>query len=342
MSGYAETQASALWRLDLDDAARRHRLDLSDAAALPERERQVAVASWLGRMVNETRSARVFAALKGQARDAGLSGATVAELARFEAEELRHGELCAAAAVALGGSAVQVVERGPDVPDHELEDSLEGLLRNVLSISCLSETVAVALIQAERLESGPRALQRLLREILADEVGHARAGWRLLDELAPRLGSARRDRLSAWLALAFGHLEAHELRELAPGPAPSALAEAYGVCDGDRARQLFLTTVHSVIIPGLERRGLHAGWAWQHRQATCCSARDLYAPMRLSSGGGRSGGGDGATDSDGAGLGVADVVARWGTWRLQRAVPGARAGSSARRRSGIGRRRTVR
>ncbi len=269
MNADLATQALTPWRLDLDDAARRHRLDLSDAAALPERERQVAVASWLGRMVNETRSARVFAALQQQGREAGIDTATLAELARFEAEELRHGELCAAAAVALGGTAVQVVERGPDVPDHGLDDALEGLVRNVLSVSCLSETVAVALIQAERLESGPRALQRLLREILADEVGHARAGWKLLDALAPRLGPERRDRLSAWLALAFGHLEAHELRELAPGPAPSALAEAYGVCDGDRARQLFLTTVHSVIIPGLERRGLHAGWAWQHRQTVC-------------------------------------------------------------------------
>lgn len=111
----------------------------------------------------------------------------------------------------------------------------------------------------------PGSLQETLRSILADEVGHARFGWVLLDQLAPRIGSARAVRLDAWLRLAFGHVEAHELRELAPGPSPSRAATDVGVCDGDEARRLFYDTVRDVIIPGLERRGLLAGWAWSHR-----------------------------------------------------------------------------
>ena len=256
---------TALWQLDLGDAARRRPLDLRDAPALHPQERLAAIATWHGRMVNETRSARVFATLRGQARDAGLGAAVEATLARFEAEEHAHGELCAAAAVALGGDARASAAWGAAVPSHDVDDPLEGLLRNVLSISCLSETVAVALIQAERLESGPQALAQTLRTILADEIGHARFGWALLDQLAPRLGPERRARLSAWLPLALGHLEAHELRELAPGPAPSRAAADVGICDGDQARALFYQTVHDVVIPGLERRGLAATWAWQRR-----------------------------------------------------------------------------
>ncbi|MEY3012050.1 MAG: hypothetical protein RIT45_785 [Pseudomonadota bacterium] len=251
--------------LDLGDVAPARAPQLHDAPALNALERTIAIATWLGRMRNEHASARVFEALTEQARAAGLDAATIATLHQFRGEELRHGELCAAAAVALGGQAqVDLGERAA-VLWHDDVDPLEGLLRNVLSISCLSETVAVALIASERLETGPIALQETLRAILADEVGHARFGWALLDRLAPRIGAARAERLSAWLRLAFGHVEQHELRELAPGPSPSRAATDVGVCDGDEARRLFYETVETVIVPGLERRGLAAAWAWQRR-----------------------------------------------------------------------------
>lgn len=251
--------------LDLDDVARRHAPRLHDAPALHDGERAIAIATWQGRMGNEHASARVFEALAEQARAAGLGADTVATLWQFRGEELRHGELCAAAAVALGGQARVDLGARAEVPWHRDVDPLEGLLRNVLSISCLSETVAVALIAAERLESGPVALRATLRAILADEVGHARFGWTLLDALAPRIGPARAARLSAWLRLAFGHVEQHELRELAPGPSPSRAATDVGVCDGDQARALFYATIADVVIPGLERRGLDAAWAWRER-----------------------------------------------------------------------------
>lgn len=265
MNAQTSMTAQDPWELDLHDVARKRNLDLRDAPTLLPQERAAAIATWHGRMANETRSARVFAALRGQARDAGLGAGVEATLARFEAEEHAHGELCAAAAYALGGEARTTATWGAEIASHDVGDPLEALLRNVLSISCMSETVAVALIQAERLESGPKALAQTLRTILADEIGHARFGWSLLDQLAPRLGPQRRARLSAWLPLAFGHLEQHELRELAPGPAPSRAASDVGICDGDQARALFFDTVRDVVIPGLERRGLAASWAWQRR-----------------------------------------------------------------------------
>ncbi len=253
--------------LDLRDAARAHRITLHDAPALQPQERLSAIATWQGRMVNEHVSARIFRSLREQAVDAGLSQDWRDRLARFEADELRHGGQCAAAVEALGGSARALLPALPEVPAHDDTDALEALLRNVLSVSCLSETVAVALITSERWESGPAALAETLRQILRDEIGHARFGWRLLDELAPKLGPARRARLSAWLRLAFGHLERHELSQLPSVAAPSDAAEQVGVCDGRVSRQLFYDTIHDVVVPGLERRGLAAGAAWQGRVA---------------------------------------------------------------------------
>jgi hypothetical protein len=161
-----------------------------------------------------------------------------------------------------GLDAVAELPPLPAVPLHADAEPLEALLRNVLSIACLSETVAVALIGAERELAGPPAMQSTLTAILADEVGHARFGWRLLETLGPRLTPELRARLGDYLIVAFRHLREHELAHLPPQPAPSARAESFGVCDGHEARALFFETVRSVIIPGLEAHGIPAERAW--------------------------------------------------------------------------------
>jgi len=234
-----------------------------DLAGLTAEDRAFAIGTWRGRMVNEHVSARVFAALIPQMMAAGVRARLIAEVAAMIAEELRHGVQCAAMVHALGGEAVAEVPPLPSVPEHADAGALEALLRNVLSISCLSETVAVALIGAERETAGPPAMQETLTTILADEVGHARFGWRLLEELAPRLDDAIRARLGDYLVAGFRHLREHELAHLPPRPAPSPEAEAYGVCDGREARALFFETVRSVIVPGLEAFGIPAGRAWR-------------------------------------------------------------------------------
>lgn len=260
--------------LDLRGAARRVGLALEPDAlvGLDEAGRQIAVATWRGRMVNEYVSARVFTALADQLERADLGGARAEAVRAMADEERRHGELCAAAVEALGGEAV--VEHGalPPVPRHDEVAPLEGLLRNVISVSCLSETVAVALIDAERRTAGPPALGRLLAGILADEVGHARFGWRLLGELAPGLDAGLRGRLGDYLVVAFAGLVDYELSNLPARPAPSAAAEALGVCDGVGARALFLATVEEVIVPGLEAHGLAAGAAWRAAQVIGAAA----------------------------------------------------------------------
>ncbi len=254
-------------RLDLRAEAAAISLAL-DPAVLDDRERAAAIGTWRGRMVNEHISARVFAALIPQMMAAEVPAARIAAVATMISEELRHGVQCAAVIHALGGEAVAPLPPLPSVPLHADAGPLEALLRNVLSIACLSETIAVALIGAERETAGPPAMQDTLTTILADEVGHARFGWSLLAELAPRMTPELRRRLGDYLVAAFRHLVDHELAHLPPYPAPSARAEAYGVCDGNEARALFFATIDTVIVPGLEAHGLPAARAWQTAQAS--------------------------------------------------------------------------
>lgn len=234
-----------------------------DVGALSPRERAMAIETWRGRMVNEYVSSRVFAALVPQLIAAELDAVIVGDVAAMVAEEIDHGTRCAAVVTALGGEAVAPLPTLADVPDHAEVDALEAALRNLVSIACLSETVAVALLTAERARTEPPPLRATLTAILADEVGHARVGWRALDELGPRLTPALRARLGRYLVPAFQTLRTYELDNLPLGATPSAAAQAVGVCDGREARSIFFRTVETVIVPGLEAHGLTAADAWR-------------------------------------------------------------------------------
>jgi len=237
---------------------------LAPAVAVDPVLRDAALATWRGRMINEHSSAPVFEGLARQLAAADAGAAWVAEVQSMAAEERHHGVLCGAVVEALGGAAVAQVAEPSALPEHLDVDRLEAVTRNLLSVCCLSETVAVALIGAERLEMPEGPLRALLSTILADEVGHARLGWRWLTAIQPQLDAERRARLGAYLAVAFDHLVTHELALLVPG---GPVAPELGLCDGGAARTLFMATVTDVIVPRLEDLGLPARAAWDARHA---------------------------------------------------------------------------
>lgn len=243
--------------LDLRAAAR----PLAPALPIEPADRAAAIATWRGRMVNEHGSARVFTALAVQLSDARADDEWIVAARRMAQEERRHGVLCGAVVEALGGAARAPALREEPMPAHADVDRFEAVTRNILSICCLSESVAVALIGAERLQMPEGALRDVLTEIWSDEIGHARFGWRWLAAHRERL---RADRLGTYLRVAFAHLEAHELAHL---PLGGAGDPALGVCTGADGRALFYGAVEQVIIPRLEGLGLPAADAWMNRGA---------------------------------------------------------------------------
>ena len=239
--------------LDLRREARAHAPRVASLLHL----RDAAIATWRGRMVNEHGSARVFEALAAQMREAGLDESKARACETFAHEERRHGVLCGAVVEALGGEAIANRLETKPFPRHADVSRLEAAVRNVISVCCLSETVAVALIGAERFEMPEGPLRDLLSTIWSDEIGHARFGWELLAELAPSFDDAMRARLDAYLLVAFAHLQAHELAHLrvdAGDPPPEGAA--LGLCSGAHARALFFDTLREVIAPRLRSLGL--------------------------------------------------------------------------------------
>jgi hypothetical protein len=242
--------------LDLRSQARPHRPALPALTHLYADVRK----TWIGRMVNEHASAAVFDGMAAQIRRTSLPQREdlACECEGFAAEEREHGVLCGAVVEAAGGSAhAPEVETEP-YPMHEDVAPVEGLVRNLISVCCLSETAAVALIGAERLRMEPGPLRALMTRIYGDEVGHARFGWRLVAELIPMLDDEAKRRTSAYLAFAFAHFEAHELAHLPASYDPPEEGHALGLCRGADARTLLYSCIDEVMLPGLERLGLQA------------------------------------------------------------------------------------
>jgi hypothetical protein len=258
--------------LDLRELARAEAPAGIDHEALDEETRAAAIATWRARMVNEYGSAEVFegfvAQLEGLVRLGLLDEAAIARARRFATQERRHGVLCGAVVEALGGSAQAPALPHREFPLHpDARGELEACLRNLLSICCLSETVAVALIAAEREEMPEGPLRQLLTRIWAEECGHANFGWRLLPELLAQADAETLAGLAEYLRLALAELETHELAHLPASFVKPQGGEAYGLCNGSEARMLFRATVERVILPGLEARGLPARRAWETRMA---------------------------------------------------------------------------
>jgi hypothetical protein len=250
-----------LVHLDLRREARTRR----PALEVPEHLVPAAVRTWSVRMVNEYMSSRVFAALADQMGAASYDAEGIRQCRRFSDEEKKHGVLCGAVVEALGGEARASTPEPPEFPVHADVSLQEGLLRNLLSICCLSETVAVALIGADRLEMPEGALRRLLTEIYADEIGHARFGWVAMAKAAATLDDSARRRLGDYLRVAFAHLEAHELAHLPESSYRPPGGETLGLCSGADGRTLFYDAVREVIVPGLTKVGLGAERAWELR-----------------------------------------------------------------------------
>jgi len=259
-----DRDGNAVLDLRREGEARRPTLAEGALPALTDAERDEAVRTWRGRMVNEHVSAQVWAGLLPQLLAAAVPPGALVSVASAIADELRHAEQCSGVVLALGGQPIARLPAIVPVPKHEDVPPLEAALRNVISVGCLSETIAVSVIRAEQAEIEAGPFGEILASILADEVQHARVGWSLLGVVAPLLDDDARARIDAWLVDALAHLVAWEVPKLPVvlGRRPE-LAQA-GVCDGLAARGLFEDTVTQVIVPGLERAGLAGRAAWDH------------------------------------------------------------------------------
>lgn len=231
----------------------------------------IARAVWLARMEHEHRSSAVFSRLLPQLMEAEAPLEFKTAVLRMSMDELRHAALCGAVVELLGGVAELETSLATEpLPEHADATPLERALRNVVFVGCMSETVSIALLTEERELTTEPIIVRVVEQLGADEVLHAKLGWSFLAHAMPSLDASARERADRYLRVAFGHLEDKMLEAMPLGPerdgALRAHLDALGVMDARDARELFYATVDGVIVPRLADHGLDAASAWRERK----------------------------------------------------------------------------
>jgi hypothetical protein len=156
--------------------------------ALSSETRAAIATSWRRRARNELSTSTVFATLTRSLVGLSAPHALVRQAAVAVADEVRHAEICAHVARVYwpGGPALEPSPVAEALPASDGESHQLTALLYVVMQSCINEGVACAYLQRGLAETTFELARAAVRDILEDEIGHARFGWSLLTSRAMR------------------------------------------------------------------------------------------------------------------------------------------------------------
>ncbi len=248
----------------LRSVLRRPALKLTDKRKpLPKRYSpavlEVAANTWKSRLHHEHQSSAVFSRLLPQLIEAEATLDAKTAVLKMAMDELHHAALCAEVVRHLGGKPdleVPSLATHP-LPEHQDVSPQERALRNVLFVGCLSETVALSMLTEERSLTKEPFIRRVLAQLGADEVMHAKLGWAYVGQVWPGISAEGKIRTRQYLSVAVGYLRAiiHDRFPKADNELTPQLAEL-GLLPASRGLQLLDETLREVILPQLAAVGM--------------------------------------------------------------------------------------
>ena len=216
---------------------------------LTDSQRAELVAVWLSRAASERRVADAFGVIHGALESTRSDASLRALAARAVDDEHRHAELCRVVASRYAGR-----ELAPPAlltlvqPQHRGAPARLVPTLHVLGHCAMNETFASAFLEASLGCAEMPLARAALRELLSDEVDHARIGWAHLAEL----GEQKRAELAPWLeSLVYANLKMW--REAPRVVTTDASLHRHGAPSAHAIEQALLGAVRDLIIPGLAR-----------------------------------------------------------------------------------------
>jgi hypothetical protein len=217
--------------------------------ALTDQQRAQLVAVWLSRAASERRVADAFEVIHGALASTRSEPSLLALAARAVDDEHRHAELCRVLASRYAGRELEPPGRLTLVtPEHRGAPARLVPTLHVLGHCAMNETFASAFLEASLSLAEVPLGRAALRELLSDEIDHARIGWAHL----AGLGEHQREELAPWLdSLVYANLKMWRdtPRAAATGPA----LHRHGAPPPQVIEQALLGAVRDLIIPGLAR-----------------------------------------------------------------------------------------
>jgi hypothetical protein len=220
---------------------------------LSEPVRRLVAEAWTFRWQVELDAALRFARLAERLGELGEPESMVALARRAAEDEQRHAGLCEALAREYGQA---VLPEAPTAISEVAPARLtlrERVLYELVAACCITETESTAVLTTLLVPDGSPRVRTVLRDILRDEVVHSRLGW-------AHLSRAHAEGAVAFLGRYIpAMLEGGtSLRLFAPGSPEEESPELlrHGVLPHTRKREVFVQTLHEVVLPGLERFGV--------------------------------------------------------------------------------------
>ncbi len=228
-------------------------------------ERPLVAAMWAYRAVAEKRARARFARLAARLKDVRAPAAVVELAWRAVDDEFRHQRLCAELAYRFGyqqtgevltGDATQVAQIG----DVERPRPLR-VLHECVAFCCLTESINATLLHRSLALATEPSTRTAVREILRDEVQHARIGWGYLASVKTSLGPPTNwgAELSRLLPRMLAATVPTELRTPVAHERSSAALVAHGVLPRNELWSLLEDAMHQVVFAGLEHFGVDVG-----------------------------------------------------------------------------------
>jgi hypothetical protein len=235
--------------------------DDPDIDAIESPVRELLGKQWASRATAELRVASVFTVVARGLFETGAAPEVLRIAARAVSDEVRHAEICRHLAARYLGRPVPWPARGP-VPLPRFASAAPALrpTLHAVAMGCVNETIASAWLEASLREATSPLVRAALRELIADDVHHARLGWAHV--ASSFVTSEMRIELGVWLPrileLATGNW-LRESRDTIRDGLP-----AHGVPSFATTRQIVEETLLGLVVPGFETVGVPTtpGLAW--------------------------------------------------------------------------------
>jgi hypothetical protein len=219
-------------------------LSLSDCERLAE--------SWSHRGAMERRVVDAFMVVRDALVSLRAHDALVSLAERAIDDERRHAELCRVVASRFAGRDVPEPPRLVlHVPKHEgAGDELRHVL-HVLGHCAINETFASAVLEQSLRDAKGALARAALRELLADEIDHARVGFGLVATLSPET----KQTLSMWLPGLIRASVVMWRTTVRPDTEEPAL-NAHGMISPSLIERAIITATREILVPGFAHLGV--------------------------------------------------------------------------------------
>jgi hypothetical protein len=223
---------------------------------------------WASRAQAELRVAGVFAVVSRDLLEQGADPAILQIAARAVSDEVRHAELCRALAARYLDRPVPWPEPGRSpIPTLARAPAPLRATLHTVAMGCVNETIASAWLEESLRSATAPGARAVIRELIADDIHHARLGWGHL--ASSFVGKDARRAVGAWLP---------QLLEYAANPwtksAKDKIVEgvpSHGVPSAETTHEVVGTTLRTVVLPGFESLGVPVAaareWCGRHFDA---------------------------------------------------------------------------